>query len=93
VLLHPLILDLPALPVLGCLHAFFPASIETFGPLFGSCRAAAESLLHLLRELLDMLLVVELGKVDVGWRIRRLQNVCRNVVLVACEEGEREGGS
>lgn len=39
-----------------------------------------------------MLLVVELGNVDVGRRIRRLQGVCRNVVLVAGEEGEREGG-
>lgn len=40
-----------------------------------------------------MLLVVELGNVDVGRCTRRLQSVCGNVVLLTCDEGEREGGS
>jgi hypothetical protein len=85
VLFHPLILELPALPVLGYLHAFFPASIETLGPFFSCCRAAADGVVHLLRDFLDMLLVVVFGNVHVGWRSHGLQCICSNVVLVVCE--------
>jgi hypothetical protein len=91
VFFHPQVLDLPAFPVLGYFHAFFPASIESFVPLLSSCRATAESLVELVRDFLDMLLVVELCDFNVGWRIDRLQSVCRNVVLVAREESERKG--
>jgi hypothetical protein len=84
-LLHPLILDLPALPVLGYLHAFFAASIETFGPLLGCCRATANGLVHLLHDFLNMLLVIIFGNVHVGWRRHRLQCICSNVMLVVCE--------
>jgi hypothetical protein len=92
-LVHPLVLNFPTLPVLGDAHALLPSGVETFRPLLGCCRPTAQRLVEFLRDVLHMLLVVVFRDLDVGWRGRSLQSVCRDVVLVVREERKWEGRS
>jgi hypothetical protein len=93
VLFHRLVPDFPALPIIGDAHALLPSRVKPFGPLLGCCRPTAERLIEFLRDVFHMLLVVVLRNLDAGWCSRRLQSVCRYIVLVVCEEREWEGGS
>ena len=88
---HGLVPRLPALPIFGDFDALFASGAKAFGPLFGSRRATAEGVVELEGDFVDVLLVVVLCDLDVGWRGRRLQHVSGHVVLVVCEEGEGQG--
>jgi hypothetical protein len=88
VLVYRLTPGLPAFPVFRKPHTFFASGVKAFGPLFGRCRAATESVVEFVGNVVDVLLVVVLCNFDVGWSCRRLEQVSGDVVLVVGEKGE-----
>ena len=92
-LLPPLVLDFPALPVLGDSHSLLPSGVKALGPLLGRGRAKTQGIVELLRDVCYMLLVIVLPDFDVCGRGRGLQRVRGNVVVVVGEEGKRKRGS
>jgi len=87
----PVLLGLPAFPVLGDSHAVFSASFEAFGP-FLCCRGPkTQRMGEFLRYLLYMLLIVVFPHHNICGRSCRLQRICWDVVVVVGKEHEWEG--